>query len=148
MYNISNTNKITADERKKKKKPRIHLSKESLALKVFSELTDPLLGRYFSQFCPQTKLQEQLQQTPESRYHPQLAFGSIPFFKNRSLNWASFSVLLFRWSLDITESSARWSPTVTQLPPVQSISSAPGNLFSKQLRAPVIALVGCECVCE
>lgn len=46
MYNISNTNKITADERKKKKKPRIHLSKESLALKVFSELTDPLLGRY------------------------------------------------------------------------------------------------------
>jgi hypothetical protein len=77
-------------------------------------------------------------------HHPELAFANVPFLKNRSLNWASFSVLLFSWSLDIIESSVRGSPTVTQpSPQVQTIPLASGSLLSRQLRTAVIAGVGC-----
>lgn len=62
---------------------------------------------FLSQVCPCTKHQEPSEQTPEIQLHPQLAFTNVPFFKNRSLNGASCSVLLFRWSLDIIKSSAR-----------------------------------------
>lgn len=122
-------------EQKKMKKPKIQLPKESRAPKCSQSWQTPLRETqtsYFSQFYPQTKLQEQPQPSPESRHHAQLALGSVPFFKNRSLNGASFRVLLLRWSLDIIESFARGSPTVMLPPPS---SKHPFSLRQSPLQA-------------